>query len=564
MTPHHAQHRLSLYATAVAVATFGLLIAGGLVTSTDSGLAVPDWPLSYGTLFPPMVGGIRFEHSHRLLAGLVGILIVGLALWLQRAEPRRWVRRLGWIAVAMVGAQALLGGLTVLWLLPPQVSIAHACLGQSVFTIVVLLAWCLRPDWPQARPAAMAGSAMVRGFSLLIAAATGAQLVLGAVLRHTGLALPAHLSNGLLLLVAAGALTIGAARARATPLWPHLVRLDGLLVLQVIVGIQAAWYPTVIVRTAHVATGALLLAQAVVLAWATQRSLPTHPRQRWRDYLELTKPRLTALVLATTAAGFWLGMRRPAPGWACSLIGVLVGTACVAGGANALNQWAEHDADSRMRRTRSRPIPAGRLMPSAAWWFGVVVSLGGLMGLLLMSRIVCGLALLSWASYVLVYTPLKRITPLCTLVGAIPGALPPMIGWAAARGQLHPEAWVLFGIVFLWQLPHFLALAVLYRDDYMRAGFRMLPLVDPDSRSAAGQMVLYGLALLPVSLIPTSMGLAGGVYFAGAAVLSAGFVVLAARAAWLRSMQSAHQLFLASIVYLPALLGLLVCNKTPL
>jgi protoheme IX farnesyltransferase len=173
------------------------------------------------------------------------------------------------------------------------------------------------------------------------------------------------------------------------------------------------------------------------------------------------------------------------------------------------------------------------------------------------------IATASWASYVLVYTPLKRLTPLCTLVGAVPGALPPVIGWAGARNGLSLEAWALFGILFLWQLPHFLAIAVLHRDDYVRAGFPMLPAVEPDGLMTARQTALYGVALLPISLVPSVVGLAGPVYFFGALLLSGAFLVVAVRAAWLRSTESARQLFHASIAYLPLLLILLAMDRAP-
>ena len=282
--------------------------------------------------------------------------------------------------------------------------------------------------------------------------------------------------------------------------------------------------------------------------------------RQWRDLLELTKPRLSALVLVTTGAGYWLGMRRLDP--VGTMWPALLGTALVAGGANALNQWIERVPDGLMRRTQHRPLPAGRLAPEAALRFGVGISLVGLLILAVTVNLFSAwLAAISWASYVLVYTPLKRHTPLCTLVGAIPGALPPMIGWAAARGSLGIEAWALFAILFVWQLPHFLALAVLYRDDYVRANFQMLPVTEPDGLATAHQTLLYGLVLLPLSLFPASLGLAGVAYCYAALALSALFLLMAARAAWLRSPQSAHRLFQASILYLPVLLGLLAFDK---
>jgi protoheme IX farnesyltransferase len=297
-------------------------------------------------------------------------------------------------------------------------------------------------------------------------------------------------------------------------------------------------------------------------AWApTAWTVPLH--ERLRDYLELTKPRLSGLVLVTTAVGFWLGMG--ALEQLGGLIPVCIGTALVVGGANALNQWIERVPDALMHRTKQRPLPSGRISPEAAFRFGMATSLAGIIFLgLAVNAFSATLAAISWASYVLVYTPMKRRTPLCTLVGAIPGALPPMIGWVGARNALTFEAWALFTLLFIWQLPHFLALAVLYRDDYERAGFRMLPLIEADGLVTARQTALYGIALLPVSLFPTLIGVAGVSYFYGAMALGLAFLVIAMRAAWFRSPQSAQQLFRASVLYLPALLGLLAFDRAPL
>lgn len=280
----------------------------------------------------------------------------------------------------------------------------------------------------------------------------------------------------------------------------------------------------------------------------------------FRPYLELTKPRLTWLVVVTTAAGFWLGIRAPEP-WRV-LVPTLLGTMLVVGGANALNQWMERIPDALMRRTQHRPLPSGRLRPEQARWFGWILVAGGVVWLASAVNVLTGLlATLSAGLYVLVYTPLKRTTALCTLAGAIPGALPPMIGWAAARNAVDPEAWALFALLFVWQLPHFLAIALVYREDYARAGFRMLPVTERSDGATARQIALYGLALLPVSLVPVRMGLAGAWYFFGALALGLGFLVLASWAAWVRSAQSARQLFLGSVLYLPLLLGLMVCDR---
>jgi len=566
--------RLTLhrYATLTAAATFLLLAAGSLVTSTDSGLAVPDWPLSYGTWMPPMVGGIRFEHGHRIVAGLVGLMILVLVVWIARREPRRWVRRLGALALGSVIAQALLGGLTVILLLPSSVSIAHACLGQAVFCLVVSLAWGTAPGWG-ARPVLLddpgrpSTGALARSAALLAAA----QLILGAVIRHTGRALMAHMTGAVLLLAAAA---WAAARAwrwrhRAPAVWAAAGWLLLLLLGQLVLGVSVFFHRgSLPLRTGHVLIGSLVLVQAVLLAWEAARAFrPTPPSHgvglQWLRIIgELTKARLALLVLLTTAVGYWLAMR--ASEELGGLLPVCLGTALVVGGANALNQWLERGPDARMRRTQSRPIPSGQLAPEAAFRIGLLLSVAGIVVLAttvnMLSAVV---AAASWASYVLIYTPLKRMTPLCTLVGAVPGALPPVIGWAGARNSLAPEAWALFALLFLWQLPHFLAIAVLYRTDYARAGFPMLPLIEPDGRMTARQMLLYGLALVPISLVPSVVGLSGTVSFYGALILSGGFLLVAVRAAWLRSPQSARVLFRASIVYLPALLALLAVDRTP-
>lgn len=563
---------LHRYAVGTAGATFLLLIAGGLVTSTDSGLAVPDWPLSYGMWFPPMVGGIFYEHGHRMIAGVVGLMILGLAVWLGISEPRRWVRRLGYVALGAVILQALLGGLTVLMLLPPAVSIAHACLGPAVFCLIVCVAWVTAPGWSgSGAPARMtdSGRPSLRALSLAAAMLAAAQLVLGAVIRHTGSWVPPHVVGAVVLLAVVVWLGIRLKRdqlSRSACRF-HLLRLHALLGSQLLLGLLVlAHRGAVWLRTAHMAVGSLVLAQAVVLAWEIARRAPpmrSRSSLKLKDYAELTKARLSALVLMTTAVGFWLGMREPSQ--LGTLLPLCVGTGLVVGGSHALNQWIERVPDGLMHRTQHRPLPAGRLSPAAAFRFGAGISVAGLVILALgVNPLSAWLAAISWILYVLVYTPLKRWTPLCTLIGAIPGALPTMIGWAGARNALGPEAAALFAILFIWQLPHFLALAVLYRDDYARAGFPMLPIIEPDGLITARQTLWYGIALLPISLFPTMIGVTGAAYFYGAVVLSLAFAAVAARAAWLRSPQAARQLFHASVLYLPVLLLLLAADRAPL
>ena len=278
------------------------------------------------------------------------------------------------------------------------------------------------------------------------------------------------------------------------------------------------------------------------------------------DLWELTKPGITGLVLATTAVGFYLGVNGSLD--MSLLLFTLVGTALLAAGANALNHYAERDADALMKRTRDRPLPAGRLEPWAALVFAVTISAAGTASLwLFVNPLTAVLGLVALLSYIFAYTPLKSRTSLCTIVGAVPGAIPPMMGWTAVRGELDVLAWVLFSIVFLWQLPHFLAIAWLYRGDYERAGLPMLPVVDPEGTRTAHQIILYSLALLTVSLLTTVLELTGALYFFGALTLGIGLLVLGVGVAISKTGVRAKRLFLASVLYLPILLVLMIVDK---
>jgi protoheme IX farnesyltransferase len=282
--------------------------------------------------------------------------------------------------------------------------------------------------------------------------------------------------------------------------------------------------------------------------------------ERLADYVTLAKPRLNLLVLATTLAGLYLA--EPSGVAPSILIHTLVGTALVAGGAAALNQAWERRTDALMRRTADRPVPAGRLSVAEGTGFGVLLSTVGLLELALgVNTVSAAVAAATLVSYVLVYTPLKSRTSLATLVGAVPGALPPVIGWAAATRDVSLPSLVLFGIVFFWQMPHFLAIAWLYRLDYARAGIPLLPVLEPDGRRTGQQALLYAAGLLPVSLLPAVIGLAGPAYLAIATVLGVLFIWLTARFARQPSMSTARTLFVFSITYLPLLLGALVADR---
>jgi protoheme IX farnesyltransferase len=284
------------------------------------------------------------------------------------------------------------------------------------------------------------------------------------------------------------------------------------------------------------------------------------PRSRAADYAALAKPRLNLLVVASTLAGYV--MAGGEPGSVTALLCTVIGTGLVAGGAAAFNQVIERDTDGLMRRTRTRPLPDGRLGAPEAVRYAAVLSIAGLIVLGAgVNALAAAVALTTLASYAVVYTPLKRRTSFATVIGAIPGALPPVIGWAAAENGLSLGAWVLFGILFLWQLPHFLAIAWMYREDYARAGLPMLPVIEPDGRSTARQAVVYAAALLPLALAPTLVGMSGTIYFAGALVLTLVFVAMAGRFALSRAARDARNLFLWSIVYLPILWTLMIADR---
>ena len=282
-------------------------------------------------------------------------------------------------------------------------------------------------------------------------------------------------------------------------------------------------------------------------------------RPRIADFVELTKPGIVALVLVTVAAGFYLGA--PAGIAGLLLFHTLFGTTMVAAGSNALNQVLERDIDARMVRTESRPLPAGRLSVPEAALFGWTLGIAGIAYLAVFTGpLVAALGTATLGVYVFLYTPLKRKTSLSTLVGAVPGALPIVGGWAASRGTLDATAWALFGLMFLWQLPHFLALAWMCRDDYARAGLKMLSVTERPEATFR-QAVLYAVALLPVSLVPTMLGATGSVYFWGAIALALWLIGATASAARERTVAKARQLFLVTVLYLPALLILMMVDK---
>ncbi len=282
-----------------------------------------------------------------------------------------------------------------------------------------------------------------------------------------------------------------------------------------------------------------------------------------KDYWELTKPGVTFMVIVSTFGGFYLATRGTLD--FALLLHTLVGSWLVAAGTNALNQLIERKIDAKMKRTQNRPLPAGRLQPAHVLWFSVSISAAGILQLALFANLLtAALAFATLASYVFIYTPLKRTTSFSTVFGAVPGALPAMGGWTAVRNSAGIEAWVLFAILFFWQLPHFLAIAWIYREDYARGGFRVLPVLDKLGTSTGFHVVANCIALLTVSLLPTLLGLTGQVYFAGAFLAGAIFLIYGVQLALRKSNRSAKQLLHVSIIYLPVLYLFMFLDKTPL
>jgi protoheme IX farnesyltransferase len=289
-----------------------------------------------------------------------------------------------------------------------------------------------------------------------------------------------------------------------------------------------------------------------------------------RDYAELTKMRVTTLIVMTAWCGYYFGaLKSGTSSLSWGLFHGLLGIALISGGTAALNEVMEHDIDGDMRRTAGRPLPAGRMSLLHATLVGLVLTIGGALYLgLVLNPLTGWLALATAFVYLAAYTPLKKLHPICTLVGAFPGAMPGVLGWTASRGRLEWGALVMFAIVFFWQFPHFFSIAWLYREDYAAGKIRMLPVVEPDGKSTSRQILLYSIGLIPVSLLPSWSGMSGGVYLIGALILSAGLLYFGVRLASLRmpvtaarSKQRARHLLQATVIYLPLLFALMMINK---
>ncbi|HIB96802.1 MAG TPA: protoheme IX farnesyltransferase [Candidatus Marinimicrobia bacterium] len=634
----NSQTWLRRYSKFTAFSTLGLIFAGGLVTSTGSGLAVPDWPNTYGEFiftFPysKWVGGIFYEHLHRLLASFVGFLTLVLSIWLWRTEPRPWMKKLGLFALGAVIAQGILGGLTVLFLLPTAISMTHGILAQTFFCITIFIAYSLSKEWNSSRSSlARVENESFVWWSITLTGLIYAQLILGALMRHTGSGLAVldfpfangkvipilsdllllninyarfdlglepvtmgqiivhmlHRLGAVLVLVTAAGLTVQTIRHQRgeDKIFLPVLFFDLLLLTQIALAAFVIWsIKAPIITTFHVWTGALLLGTSFFLTLRSLRVLIPEGRlqlifQRQpltveksnglKGYLlslwEMMKPRIVSLVLVSTVIGYYLGAVESGKSiltepW--MLIHTLIGTAFVAGGAGVLNHYLERDLDRQMKRTMKRPIPSGRVKPNAARRFGIYISVMGIIYLFsVVNTPTAAVAFLTLFLYLIVYTPLKMKTTWNTLIGAIPGALPTLGGWLAASGSLETGGWILFGILFLWQIPHFFAIAWLYRHDYGRVGFKMLPAVDPSMRKTSAFSVLFCVLLILCTTLLHLNGSAGKVFMWGSLLLGFTFLALAIDASRGWTEVRARRLLKGSIIYLPFLLVIMVIDQS--
>ncbi len=619
-------HRLAVL---LVVVTFPLIWVGGLVTTYEAGMAVPDWPNTYGYnmfLYPvsTWVGGpwdLFIEHGHRLLASGVGLLTLVFVVLTWRSEPRRWFRWYSLLCLGLVVAQGVLGGLRVL-LDETVLARWHGCLGPLFFCSATAAAAMTSTWWRRANEGPLEG--VPGGLVRLLWATVGVaylQLILGAHLRHV----PAtwspqtfqamvlgHLAGALALTVHVGAASWTVFRSPSLSKlrlvrWPATA-LSGLLAFQLLLGAAAwrlkydwpVWLPqpkflrgyTVqaesmvqsLTLTAHVALGSLVLVTALLLHHSSftfdvsrrRGSYLRHPSRsdggcgmststlvqvretrnagiagRLADYVELLKPRILTMVLVTVSlSGVIATWGHPD---VLSLVHTLLGITLVAGSASVFNQWLERAADGRMRRTQNRPLASGRLTQRETIVLGSCGVLFGLAYLVNFSSPAAAFwAGATWLLYVGVYTPLKTRTWLNTLVGAIPGALPVLIGWTGAGGSIDTRGVCLFLLVFLWQFPHFMAIAWLYRHQYAAAGMQMLTVVDPTGRRAGVQACVAGFSVLMVSLVPATLMMHVSVmYLVASLILGTAQLACAVLFAVRRDDARARRLLRASLIYLP-------------
>jgi heme o synthase len=576
-------HRLAVITAATA---YVLIVASGLVHGTGSNLSCPDWPLCYGRLLPDVRSNAIVEQGHRLAAGLVSLLTFGLAFMLTRHRARApHLFKLGWLAVALVVAQAALGALGLVVRIPTTVSSMHTGLSFVFFVALIFVAADSAPG-AATRPA-LAPTA--RTFALVTAIALVFQSMLGGLVRHSGAAMACtefplcrgalwpdahvtvhvHVLHRLTALVVAGFVMASAVLTfRASSGRPWLRRLAVLAPLLVVTQIYLGARS---VRTflhlgtvqAHLGVGAALVAvQWAVFLVSGPRFLALDLRTwpaKMRELVQLTKPRITVMVVATFAGGLW--MAPPAvQTWRWMM--ALLGTVFIVSAANALNMYLERDTDGLMERTRKRPLVTGRLSPMAAVALGTVLASAAVPLLFLGGNLLTGvLGFVAFASYVWVYTPMKRRSSVALFVGAVPGALPPLMGWTTATGRMDLPGLVLFAVLFLWQLPHFLGIALYRQEEYARAGIRVTP-VTLGERSTRLQIVVFSAVLIMTTLLLVPLRVAGNLYLAVALISGGWFLIRALRAMdGPVSRPWAKKLFLGSVVHLTILFIALAIDR---
>jgi len=583
--------RLALGTT---VATYVLIVLGGVVRATGSGLACPDWPLCQGRLIPVLAGPVLIEYGHRLVASLVGLLTLAVAVRTWRLRDARALRGLSILALLLVGVQIVLGGLTVRSELSQWLVVAHLGTAMAFFATLIVLA-TLAVVGVNGVPG---GDVRFRRLAVLTAIATYILVLLGGYVSASGagLACPdwplctgellpplrgavgAHVVHRLaaaLVSVLIIATTFAAYRIQRRPLLQATSAIAvGLLILQVLLGALNIEYRLAPgVTTAHLANAAALFATLIILAvLATRIPAPLRaegtvlagPAQtrmaRILDYVSLTKPRIVVLLLVTTAAAMLVAAPGVISPWV--VLSTLVGGALASGSAGAINQVLERDIDALMARTRRRPVAAGRVDPPFAFAFAVV--LGALAFAILASLVnllSAVLAMFGLLFYVFIYTVwLKRATPQNIVIGGAAGAVPPLVGWAAATGRVELPAVLLFLIVFLWTPPHFWALSLYRRDDYARAHVPMLPVVAGENETRR-QIVIYSLLMVATTLLLYPVGSMGWLYVSVAAALGGVFLWQAVHVRRTQTAKSAMGLFSYSIVYLALLFAAMVVDR---
>ncbi len=584
-----------LVAVAV-IATYLLVVLGGLVRATGAGLACPDWPLCHGRLIPPFDPLVLIEWNHRLVASVVGLLTVAIAVsaWRLRRAGQPGLTSLGFLALVLVVVQVGLGALTVRHELTAWLVVAHLGTAMAFFATLIVLAVTTMTNQPAPRlrdpfrtlailtVAATYGLVLIGGY----VSASGAGLAcpdwplcygrlvpsltghIGAHLLHR---FAAGITGGLIIVLAAVAYRT---QARRPALQAGSTIAVGLLILQVILGgLNIRYRLAEAVTVAHLATAAALFATLVALAVLAHRlpeseayqpeyaGKPGRPRvQRLMDYVALTKPRIIVLLLVTAFASMLVASPGRVSPWL--IVFTLVGGAMSAGAANAINQLLDRDIDALMTRTRRRPIPSGRVSAPYAFAFAVLLGTAAFVEMATLVNLLA--ALLSLAAllfYVFVYTVwLKRSTPQNIVIGGAAGAVPPLVGWAAATGHLDLTAAILFLIVFLWTPPHFWALALFRRDDYARARVPMLPVVAGEGETRR-QILIYTVVLVLSTLLLVPWGGMGQLYVVSAAGLGGAFVVLAVRLWRERTSAAAVRVFAYSIVYLALLFIVMVADR---